>query len=128
MKTVKKTFALGTIEYRRPNIIESMQLMGKLGVRPDGTFSKDEFTLIGDIMSCMGTYIVKIDAKKPGEGSITDFDESLEHPEFLEPYAQIALDLIHSINPEAQKKIQAPRKKKAAKKKATKKRAAKKRS
>src|SRR5688572_2925494 len=89
-----KTFALGSIEYRLPNVIESMRMLGKIGVRSDGsTGERSEFEVLADLLEQLKPFVSKIEATKDGV-EISTWEEALKHMEFIAPLSEIASDLM----------------------------------
>lgn len=94
MTNKTKEFSLGKITYRMPNVVESMRLLSKLGVKSDGTTGdKSEFEMMADLIEHMGPYIVSIFAEKEGQ-TIETWEEALNHAEFIKPLSEIGAELI----------------------------------
>lgn len=89
-----KTFSLGTIEYRVPNVVESMRWLGKLGISAEGaTGNRSEFEVMADLIEHLAPFVVKIAACK-GETQIETWEEALCHVEFVAPLSEIAAELM----------------------------------
>jgi hypothetical protein len=89
-----KTFGLGTIEYRIPNVVESMRWLGKLGVSAGGaTSERSEFEVMADLIEHLAPFVVSIDACK-GETRIDTWADALCHIEFVAPLSEIAAELM----------------------------------
>lgn len=93
-----KQFSLGTISYRMPNVVESMRILAKLGVKTDGSpIERSEFDLMADLIEQLKPFIVSIDAKKDAK-PITEWDDALTYKEFLIPLTEIAGEVLSQFN------------------------------
>lgn len=103
MNIKTKTFALGSIQYRLPNVVESMRLLGKLGVKSDGSMSsRSEFEVMADMIENLAPLIVKIEATK-GEQPILTWDEALTCSEFIQPLSEIANEVLMQFGDHGEK-------------------------
>jgi hypothetical protein len=95
-----KSFSLGVIEYRMPNVVESMRLLAKIGVSGDGSLKGDnELVVMANLIENMQPFVSKIDAKK-GEQVIDTWEEALNHAEFLAPLSEIGTEVIQRLSGE----------------------------
>lgn len=96
MKT--KEFSIGKIQYRMPNVIESMRLFGKIGISSDGLAAdQSELTIMANLIENMAPFILKIEAIKD-ETPIETWDDALNHVEFLKPLSEIGAEMIEQFN------------------------------
>jgi hypothetical protein len=94
----QKQFSLGSISYRMPNVIESMRILAKLGVKTDGSaINRSEFDIMADVIEQLKPFVTAIDAKK-GDTSITEWDDALTYKEFLIPLTEIAGEVLAQFN------------------------------
>lgn len=82
------------ISYRLPNIIESMRLIGSLGVNADGSLSKNEIEMMADLIECLEPYIQEI---KKGS-KVLSWGEALEDISLVSPLAEIGTEILNSLN------------------------------
>jgi hypothetical protein len=95
-----KEFSLGKIEYRLPNVVESMRLLAKLGVSGDGSLPKDnELVVIAGLIENLQPFVTKIDCKK-GDLVIDSWEEALNHAEFLTPLSEMGTEVIQRLSGE----------------------------
>lgn len=93
-----KEFSLGSIEYRLPNVVESMRLLGKIGVKADGTTgARSELEVMADLLDEIKPFVTKIAATKAGK-VISDWDAALQHMEFIAPLSEIANEIMAQFN------------------------------
>ncbi len=106
MTTKTKTFALGTIEYRMPNVIEGMRVLGKIGLRANGIGDRSEFEVIADLMEQVEPFVLSIKCEKDGT-SITSWAEAVTCMDFVAPLSEIAgeiMDMFKSAPASARRK------------------------
>jgi len=100
-----KEFSLGVVHYRMPNVVESMRLLGKLGIGSDGTVpSGSELLLMANLIENMQPFVSKIDASKDGV-AIETWEDALNHPEFLQPLSQIGSEILGQFGAKDQKAV-----------------------
>ncbi len=98
-KTLTKNFPLGSIEYRMPNVVESIRLLGQLGMTRTGTQMEagQEYEFLAKLIDHMKPLVLAIAVEKAGV-MIDTWDDALEHMELLAPLAEIANEIMSHVS------------------------------
>jgi hypothetical protein len=92
-----KTFTLGEIDYRLPNVPQAMRLLGRLGLSKDGGFGdRSEYEVMADLVEQIRPLILAVRCKK-GDEEITTYDQALEHIEFAKVLTEIGTEIMTSF-------------------------------
>jgi hypothetical protein len=107
MKT-KKCGDFGTLEYRLPNIPETMILLGQMGLNSkkmnDAEAMQDnELLYTAKMIMNLGEFITKIDLEIDGE-KITTFDALLNEFEMMVYINELAMEIFDCIGGSSKKK------------------------
>lgn len=92
----------GEIEYRLPNIPETMIILGESGLTSalasgDGAAQRNDFILMGKMVQNIGKFITRIDVTIKGK-KVTEFEESLNYFEMMDPYVKIVEEIMGAIS------------------------------
>jgi hypothetical protein len=103
----KYTSDYGTIEYRLPNAIEGIALIGDLGLTANDfgldAPVKNEFHMLAEAVKAAEKFITKIELEIEGE-KITTYDAMCNKMEMMEALTQIGGELINCLGLNAKKK------------------------
>lgn len=98
-------FGTGKIEYRLPNVIEAMKLLGKAGFSGNGTTGdRTDLEVMAELIEKLEPFIVKVDAKI-GDKTIDTWEKALECVEIMEPASEISSKIMEQVSGGVDKKV-----------------------
>ena len=105
---MKKDCEFGFVEYRKPNMIEGLEFMGKMGLNSsklqDGNeLMQNDLYYTAQAMKHMEPFLTKIQLEKDGV-EFNDYTKSIEGPEFIGVFMEVAGDIMSFMQVDAKKK------------------------
>lgn len=94
---IEKKFDNGTITYKKPNVIEGLEILGLMGLRAsdlkDGSFDKNEFVFMARLIKSISFLIKKVDLVIDNK-TIKSYDDALDSIECIPMISQVASEIM----------------------------------